>query len=392
MSVYEDAIHVAVLMGGPAGEHEVSLSTGACIASHLAGTSELHRLSRLSRTEPTITSKPSPTGYRVQPVCLRKDGSWLVPRGAVGHELPADFEAWFDRVEPRSPLVACQQLVSDGVQVVFNALHGPGGEDGSIQGFLRFAGLPYTGPEGVAAALTIDKVHTKEMLQVHDLPTPDWSVLPPSEPAEGWHDWAVELARRLPTPWIVKPRRLGSSVGIEVFLTVDEFAACAAEVARSAWCPRPGLPGSGFFLEQQLCGRELTCGVLELDDTARALTPIEIRPRNSTWFDYDAKYTPGACEEICPAEIDADVERAVQELVVRVHRQFGCAPLSRTDLFLLADGQLSILEINTLPGMTPTSLIPQSIRAEGQCLRQFFGRLVHHALEREVERESVATT
>ena len=361
---------VGVVMGGICGERDVSLSTGACVVRNLLS-----------------------AGHVVTPVCVHADGSWEI--GPRLTDLPADLgrEEWFhgDSTPARD---ATGLLVSQGLDCIFNALHGPGGEDGTIQGFLRVAGIPFTGPDVTPAALTMDKALTKAVLGQAGVRTPRGFEIPQLsdvQSEESWGALARKMSERLPFPWIVKPNCLGSSVGIQLLQSAEEFLS-AAVANGSHWCPSPGLAGSGFIVEELVEGRELTCGVLELGQGGpRALPPVEILPKSSEFFDYQAKYTPGATEEICPAQLDADMTGAVQELAALVHKTFHCDPLSRTDIFLTEGGELVVLEINTLPGMTETSLIPQSAQAAGISLPQLFEQLVAHAIQREVRRKAVGT-
>jgi len=361
---------VGVVMGGICGERDVSLSTGACVVRNLLS-----------------------AGHAPTPVCIHADGSWEIgPRLA---DLPVDRggEDWFhgDSTTARD---ATGLLVSQGVDCIFNALHGPGGEDGTIQGFLRVAGIPFTGPDVTPAALTMDKALTKAVLDQAGVRTPrgfEIPMLTDTRSEESWGALALEMSAKLPFPWIVKPNCLGSSVGIQLLQSIEEFLSAAAANG-SHWCPSPGLAGSGFIVEELVGGRELTCGVLELrQGDLKALPPVEILPKSSEFFDYQAKYTPGATEEICPAQLDEDTTRAVQELAILVHKTFHCDPLSRTDIFLTEGGELVALEINTLPGMTETSLIPQSALAAGISLPELFDQLVSHAIQREAMRKAVGS-
>ena len=366
----EKPLMIAVVMGGICGERDVSLSTGACVASKLLS-----------------------AGHVVTPVCIHANGSWEI--GPRLTDLPPSpgREEWF-RGNSTPARDATGRLVSQGVDCVFNALHGPGGEDGTIQGFLRIAGIPFTGPDVTPAALTMDKALTKAVLAQAGVRTPRGFEIPMfSEPRseECWRSLVREMSEKIPFPWVVKPNCLGSSVGIQLLQSAEEFLS-AATADGMHWCPSPGLSGSGFIVEEQIEGRELTCGVLELrPGNVTALPPIEILPKSSEFFDYQAKYTPGATEEICPAQLDADMTRAVQDLAALVHTTFHCDPLSRTDIFLAGGGELVVLEINTLPGMTETSLIPQSALAAGISLPDLFDQLVCHAIQREAMRKAVGT-
>ncbi len=368
---------VAVVMGGTCGERQVSMLTGACVVRHLVGLDE-------------ATDSQTPCLYRVKPVKIHPDGAWEPACGFVGEDLSTGSEEWFHG-EKQSALDALARLKQEGVDVVFNALHGPGGEDGTIQGLLRFVGLPFTGPDVASAAVTMDKRLTKRVLEAAGIRTPAGVDLPcrGGDRRLEWPRWAEETLDVLPLPWIVKPNCLGSSVGVEVFKTADAFVARAAEAGDDLWRPLRELPGSGFLVESFVAGRELTCGVLETDGPARTLPPIEIRPRCSEVFDYEAKYTPGATEEICPAPLDEAQTQVVERTALLVHTLLQSAPLSRVDLFLTDDGEPVVLEINTLPGMTDASLIPQSAKEAGIPLERLFRDLVAHALHREEARDSV---
>lgn len=358
---------IAVVMGGVCGERGISIQTGTCVTHNLVE-----------------------AGHRVLPVCIHADGKWELGTEPSAGDTP---ESWF-AAERQSPLAAVTRILELGVECVFNGLHGPGGEDGIMQGFLRQAGLPFTGPDVTPAAVTMDKALTKAVLQEAGIRTPRGFRFPPESEihsAAELEQWIQNKVRSVPFPWILKPNCLGSSVGIELFQNPEELLERASEVSRN-WHSVQGVPGSGFLVEEQLAGRELTCGVLESSGApARAFSPIEIRPVTSEFFDYHAKYTKGATEEICPAELDPLLTRKVQETAVRVHEIFECAPLSRTDMFLDPEGELAVLEINTLPGMTATSLIPQSAIEAGMSLPELFSQLIQDAIERETLREAIET-
>jgi D-alanine-D-alanine ligase len=231
----------------------------------------------------------------------------------------------------------------------------------------------------------MDKRLTKEILRGAGIETPLSFEIPAAGRAPAI-DWNLEVQRHeehIPLPWIAKPSRLGSSVGVEVFGTAAEFLAWlrALEGRRGQTVSDP-VALEEFLVEEMVSGRELTCGVIDTSRGPEALPPVEIRPRGGRLFDYEAKYTPGATEEICPAPLSSAETVHLQDCVLRVHRLFGCDPLSRTDVFLLDDGRFTVLEVNTLPGMTPTSLIPLSAAERGISLEDLFDALVEHALRR----------
>ena len=359
------ARYIAVIMGGTCGERDVSLETGTCVVRNLRE-----------------------AGHKVLPVCIHPDGQW-----EAGGDFGDDPGGWF--IGKSSPaLEIASDLASAGIECVFNGLHGPGGEDGTIQGFLRFVGLPFTGPDVAPAALTMDKALTKAVLMNAGVSTPRGFSFPPAaaeEPPGPLRAWVEEMSSEMDFPWIVKPNCLGSSVGIELLRSAEELLGQVEEKERH-WRPVSGLCGSGFLIEEVIGGRELTCGVLEIGrEGAVALPPIEIRPVTSEFFDYEAKYTPGATEEICPAPLDETTSAAVAEMALRVHHLFHCDPLSRTDMFLDAAGDLVVLEVNTLPGMTATSLIPQSALEAGFNLPDLFDKLTRHGIARETMRKAAET-
>ena len=348
---------VAVIMGGQSAERDVSVRTGATIVKELC------------------------RDYRVKPVEILASGRWTVAASFVGEGVDPDPGAWF-RGGGQHVLEALSRLRDAGVDVAFNALHGPMGEDGTIQGLFRMVGLPFTGPDVIPAAVTMDKRLTKQVLLAAGISTPPFFALKASSVLDGSGDWArlfEREARRLSFPWILKPNRLGSSVGVAIFGGIDQAIAETPALLRR-W-PESARE-EGLLVEEVVTGRELTCGVIETGAPARALPPIEIRPRGHDFFNYEAKYTPGASEEICPAPLTPAETRKVQDVALAVHELLECAPLSRTDMFLRPDGRLEVLEVNTLPGMTATSLIPLSASKAGIPLRDLLSSLVEHGLSR----------
>ncbi len=350
---------LCVLMGGAEGERDVSLQSGRTVVRHLA------------------------PRYRVTPVELVADGSWRVPTGTVGEELDVDGR-WFDNVEPVMAHDAIRRLTSEPV-MVFNALHGPLGEDGTIQGFLQLHGIPFTGPETTAAAVTMDKRLTKEVLRAAGIRTPRSFTVPAARllgdrlQRRAWSDLAAEFDASVPFPWVMKPNRLGSSVGVTWLKNAAELVESAG-AALAAW--PDAAHREDVLFETAIAGRELSCAVLDDGDEDRALPPIEIRPRRSHFFDYASKYTAGATDEICPAPISAPERRRVEDVARCVHRLFRCSPLSRTDLFLTPDGELEVLEVNTLPGLTETSLVPLAARRAGIDLGDLLASVVEAGWKR----------
>jgi D-alanine-D-alanine ligase len=360
-----ERLRIAVLMGGQSAERDVSLRTGSTVVRELSGR------------------------HRVKPVEIRPDGRWVVPDGFVGETLGVPLGGCFAGDGLPLPQ-ALAILIQERVDVVFNGLHGPMGEDGTVQGLFRMAGIPLTGPDVVPAAVSMDKRLTKQVLISSGVPTPRFFWLRASYLENPPPDALTHLrleAERCPLPWILKPTRLGSSVGVAIYEDLDTLLLEAPKLL-GLW-PPTALRES-VLVEEVVLGRELTCGVIETSGPPRALPPVEIRPRARRFFDFHAKYVPGASEEICPAPLDPAERALVEQTALRVHEILECAPLSRTDMFLTPGGGMQVLEVNTLPGMTETSLIPLSVAEAGIALGDLLSEIVQHAIRRERGRGGAA--
>ena len=272
-------------------------------------------------------------------------------------------------LDPASDLV---KLVSrpTSFDVAFPALHGPFGEDGTIQGLLELLELPYVGSGVLSSALCMDKAATKSVYRVNNLPVArDIVVTNESDAGLG----ARRAVGVLGSPLVVKPLNQGSSVG----LTIAAQWPDAAKALEDAWRLFPVA-----MLEQYVYGRELTVAVIGNSD-CRALPPIEIIPgADHKFFDYEAKYTPGQAQEICPARLSAKETEAISELAVRAHQALGCRGMSRTDFMLDERGEFFLLETNTLPGLTPNSLLPKAAAAGGMEFGELLDELLRLAVKR----------
>jgi len=259
---------------------------------------------------------------------------------AVGREPPATAElAALAQAELRAGLAALPSVRD--AEVVFLLLHGRQGEGGEVQALLDLAEIPYTGSGPLGSAVAMDKDVAKRLFRDAGIPTPDWVMWPASS----------EQLEHLGLPLIVKPSRVGSTVGLTLVRAPNQVAAAVAEAARF---------DDEVMLERFVPGRELTVGVLG----DRALAVGEIEPRHEL-FDYECKYTPGMSRETFPAALDPALTEAVRALALHAHRALKLRDLSRVDFRLGADGVAYCLEANTLPGMTATSLLPQSAAAAG---------------------------
>jgi D-alanine-D-alanine ligase len=294
---------VGVLMGGASAEREVSLRTGEAILA-----------------------------------ALRRLG-----HAAVGIDAGADLP---------------QQLARRKVSVAFIALHGRGGEDGTVQGLLECLGIPYTGSGVLASALAMDKKQSKWIFQAHGLPTPQFEVV--AAGARG----AWPLARLAP-PVVVKPVCEGSSVGVSEVRTRGALA----RALKAAFRYDPEA-----LVEAYVPGRDLTVGVL--DDLALAV--VEMRP-HSGFYDYRNKYKTGRTEYLVPAPLTARQTARTQELALAAHRALGCRGASRVDFRLDERGRPQLIEVNTIPGMTATSLLPKSAEAMGIGFDELVARILADA-------------
>ncbi len=335
-------IHVAVLMGGRSSEHEVSLATGQMMLREL----DVQR-------------------YRAKAVRIDRDGLWRVSPGYAG----ALAVAGLDSVAAVRPGAALAQLERDHVEVALLGLHGPGGEDGSIQGMFETAGIAFTGAGVAGSAIAMDKLLAKKLLASARIATPAYA-----EVERIRVDDASDATRGMGFPLVVKVPHLGSSTGMGLAKDAVELARTLRELF--AQFPET----DRILVEQYVAGRELTCGVLAgPSGEPVALPPTEIR-RPGLIFDYHAKYTPGACEEITPAPLPAHQIARVQDLAVACHKELRAGSISRTDMILTSDGALVVLELNTLPGMTATSLVPQAAAASGLAFGALLDRLIDYAL------------
>lgn len=344
-------LRVVVLSGGPSREHGISIKTGAAVARALAE-----------------------RGHHVLPVTIGADGRWSLP-SAVPRSLP---DGASDELA-RAPAAAFAELSSRGdigaIDVVFVALHGAFGEDGTVQGFLETVGVPYTGSGVAASAFAMDKERTKEILSHHGIATAQWASI---DRPEWKNDRARVVARvesALGYPCVVKMPREGSSFGVTI-------AADRATLERAVDETVAGVDRRAL-VEKKLAGTEVTCPVLgNRGGPWRTLPLVEIVPKKDrAFFDFAAKYEGGS-EEICPARVAADVASSVADAAVTAHRVLGCDGMSRSDFIVDADGRPWFLETNTVPGMTEASLCPLSARAAGIDFARLCEMLVELARER----------
>ncbi|HKX18026.1 MAG TPA: D-alanine--D-alanine ligase [bacterium] len=358
-------LRVAVLFGGPSAERQVSLWSGTRVLGAI-----------------------DPAKYDALPVEITAEGKWL-PRPdllklpAAGTGDAAGGPASSGPTPPASssavPTLAAashhiDEVVREGeVDVVFVALHGQYGEDGTVQGLLELLGIPYTGSGVLASALAMDKLRSRQVLQASGLPVPAWIQLDGGEWPRGRAEFARRVARDLGYPCVVKPNAQGSSIGVTIVR--DEAGLDAAIESALEF-------DNVVLVEEYLHGTELTCGILEDPATGvpQPLPVIEIVPQRE-FFTYEAKYQ-GASEEICPARIPGPMAEKAQQLALRAHQVLGCEGFSRVDLFLCGTDVI-VLEVNTIPGLTEGSLIPLAARAGGIEYGELLDRMIGAALRRD---------
>ena len=250
---------------------------------------------------------------------------------------------------------------TEGQDFAFINLHGSPGEDGLIQCLLERIGLPYQGSDARASLLALNKAVAKQIFESAGLDTPNWEFVPACHVSE-WRPL-------LPFPMVIKPNTGGSSLGVGIITTEEELEAHLAQ---------PEIAGQDLLAETLIRGQELTCGVLD----GETLPPILIRPKRGEFFDYESKYVPGATEEICPAPVSAELTARLQSMARAAHNALGLSDYSRADFMLAGDGTPYILEVNTLPGMTATSLLPQEAQAAGLSFEQLLARLIELGLRK----------
>ena len=288
-------------------------------------------------------------------------------KGAIGVEQALDPEKY--RVTRYDPAIDLARIAADAASIdaAFILLHGVHGEDGTIQGFLELLGIPYQGAGVLGSALAMDKNLAKIMYRLAGLPVAPWVMVEPGDLEN-----AGRITTQIKLPCVVKPVRQGSSIGMTIVHQADQLAPALQLALRH---------DSEVMVETYIKGRELTAGVLG-NDVPEALPLVEIIPDSRfDFFNYEAKYQPGASREICPAPVDETVRCKAQEYAVRAHRALQLRGYSRTDMILTGDDELYLLETNTIPGMTPTSLLPQAAAAAGLPFAALLDRLIELALE-----------
>ncbi|MEX1026391.1 MAG: D-alanine--D-alanine ligase [Candidatus Paceibacterota bacterium] len=309
---------IGVVRGGPSSEHDVSLQTGAAILRELG------------------------KRFDVKDLLIDPHGHWLL------NETPTRPEKALRRVD-----------------VVVNGMHGEYGEDGKVQQLLDSMQIPYTGSNAFASALAMNKVQARTHLATREIKQPIYRSLRKDEYSDELVD---ELFETFPQPSVVKPRALGSSVGVSIAHTRQELREALERVFALA---------NNALIEEYLQGREAACGVVDHYRSERlyALPTIEIRPVGHEYFDNEAKYD-GTSEEICPGNFSESERREIQSTARMAHEHLGLRHYSRADFIVTPRRGIYLLEVNTLPGLAPASLFPKSLDAVGSTLEEFLTHIV----------------
>jgi D-alanine-D-alanine ligase len=278
----------------------------------------------------------------------------------TGHAISGALQRLgYDVVEIDAGPDLAERLKAERVEVAFIALHGPFGEDGCVQGLLEVIGIPYTGSGVLASSVAMDKRVTKELLAFHGIPTPAWTEVNSAELDRG------EPRLPFPFPAVVKPVAEGSTVGIHIVPEERQLSEALKDSAQY---------GDRLLIEAYIPGREVTVGVLN----GQALPVIEIVP-HSGFFDFEAKYTKGKTDYLLPAPIGEALTAECQALALRTYRAVGCEGVARADIRIDPEGRCFVLEINTIPGMTETSLIPKAAREIGLSFEDVCERILNGA-------------
>lgn len=317
-------------MGGPSAEREISLITGKAIAENL------------SRQK-----------YIVTPIEMGVDSRFAILDKGKKHflDLQNKDRKLFD--------------------LIFLALHGSPGEDGTVQGMLEALKIPYTGSDTLASAISMNKVFAGQIYKVNGLPTPDFIHIK----KDGWKNYRAEVLKdannKIGFPAVVKPVDQGSAVGV----TIVNDEAGLIKALNKTFKSFPWL-----MVQKFVKGKEGTCGVLDIKGRVTALPPTHIVPNFGEFYDFKSKYKTGGSTHICPADFPANINHEMQMLALKAHKALRCRGMSRTDVLFGDDEKLWVIETNTIPGMTPTSLFPEAAGKAGIGFGEMLDLIVRSSL------------
>ena len=337
-------LNVAVLMGGKSAEHEISLSSGREVVKNL-------------------DSKK----YNVLPIVIAKDGvNWQI---ANKKQFLLDSPASAKLQNPKSKIQNLNRsdntsiIKNNKIDVIFIAMHGPNGEDGTIQGFLELMGIPYTGSGVLASALGMDKIYSRRLFVQVGLNVPKYLVF-------SRKDLPNKVFNKFKIPVFVKPSNQGSSVGVSKVTRKSDLK----KALKLAF-----VFSDSVIVEEYIKGREITVPVLG-NENPKALPVVEIVPKTD-FFDYKAKYDEKLCDEIVPARISKSLTNLAQKAAILAYQTLGCRGFGRVDM-IIKDGKIYVLEVNTIPGLTPVSLFPKSAKAAGIPYPKLLDKIINFAIKK----------
>lgn len=340
-------IKVAVIMGGKSPEHEISILSGQQVVKYL-----------------------DKNMYEVLPIVISKAGKWQLTstNNILNLQNPITLKGTGKEISltDRKEIAETKSISEAGVDVVFIAMHGPFGEDGTIQGMLELSGIPYTGANVLTSALGMDKDFFRKIMKSSNLPIPKYICL---EKSGGYN---LEVKALGIGPYFVKPVNGGSSVGCSYVMDKKDLTK-AVKLAFKY--------DSRILIDEYISGLEVTCSVIG-NDKPIALPIVEIHPYKSNFFDYESKYSESGSEEIVPARISKSLTKRIQELATEVYKTVGCRGFGRIDFILENNKKPMILEINTIPGLTPMSLFPKAAKACGISYPKLLDKLIKLSLEK----------
>jgi D-alanine-D-alanine ligase len=344
---------ILVLAGGVSPEHNISLQSAMNVVRHLDGST-----------------------YAIYPLLIDREGYWIIPEKPLSKAEQPEFEysKFFLGSNSFKKLnlgTGLGETISIDPYVVFIMMHGPGGEDGKIQGMFEMAGIPFVGPDATACAAAMDKVITKLVIEQLRLATPDYLIVHNKDWKADRKEILKNIEHLLELPVFVKSPTLGSSYGMGIADAIDEVESKIDNLFKQ---------NTRLIIEKYIDGMELTVPIFgnSTDGSARALPVIMIVPKKTRFFDLEAKYDNTITDEIVPAPIEENISRICQEEALRLYYALGCDGLSRIDL-IWSDNKAYFLEVNPIPGFTSASLYPKSANADGMSYPKLLDKLIEFA-------------
>jgi D-alanine-D-alanine ligase len=337
-------LRIALIFGGTSQEREVSLSSGKNVAMYL-----------------------NPKKYDIVPVEISREGKWLIESSTI-KQIQSSVAT--KKLSSNRAIVPIDKNSTSNIDLAFLVLHGPGGEDGTIQGMLESLGVRYTGSGVLASALAMDKAKTKRLVSSEGILVAPHIVISKTDYKKNPRKYLSKLRGKL----VIKPNQLGSSIGMTISDNKRQIKLGIEQAFKH---------DNEVMIEAFISGRELTVPVLG-NKKSQALPVIEIVPKGSSkFFDFRAKYNPDFSDEIVPAPITQSLAKKLQATAVLIHELLGCRGVTRSDFIVTPKGDIYFLEINTIPGMTSNSLVPKSAKAVGISYSQLLDKVIQLSLSEE---------